>query len=123
MLLTTPDIQTLKIVLLIVIPIVVLSALAMLIGKGLCCLVPSETKLRGLVDHYGYRPEGPALEYFSVHASRDREHAEQARALIERLLSAARDRSRAAEGVVLGACAALKGNWLLLDGVERASAC
>src|SRR4029077_799877 len=36
------------IMLLIVIPIVILSALAMLIGKGLCCLVPSETKLRGL---------------------------------------------------------------------------
>jgi len=81
----------------------------------------SQTKLRGLVDHYGYRPEGPALEYFSVHASRDREHAEQARALIERLLPAAHGRSVAAEGVVLGAHAALKGNWLLLDGVERAS--
>jgi hypothetical protein len=47
-LLYQPDVQTLKIVLLIVIPIVILAALAMLIGKGLCCLVPSETKLRGL---------------------------------------------------------------------------
>ena len=39
----------------------------------------SRTKLEGLVEHYGL-DEGPATEYFSLHAERDHEHAAQSRA-------------------------------------------
>ena len=46
----------------------------------------SATKLDGLTAHYGYAPEGPAAEYFALHAHRDVEHARQARVLIARLL-------------------------------------
>jgi pyrroloquinoline-quinone synthase len=75
----------------------------------------AETKLRGLVDHYGFDADGPAAEYFAVHAERDKEHAQAARQALdetppgdsERLVAAAED--------------ALRANWLLLDGVERAA--
>ena len=30
----------------------------------------AETKLRGLVDHYGYRPDSPAVSYFLMTATR-----------------------------------------------------
>lgn len=74
----------------------------------------AQTKLDGLRRHYGL-DEGPATEYFSVHAERDHEHAAATRELIEeRLAGADHDRLlEVAEG-------ALRGNWLLLDGVERA---
>ncbi|HEV2723855.1 MAG TPA: iron-containing redox enzyme family protein [Thermoleophilaceae bacterium] len=73
----------------------------------------SDTKLAGLTRHYGFE-EGPATEYFALHAERDHEHAAQSRELIEeRLADADLDRLlEVAEGV-------LKGNWELLDGVER----
>jgi pyrroloquinoline-quinone synthase len=76
----------------------------------------SRTKLEGLVDHYGFEP-GPTTEYFSLHAELDDEHAAQSRELIEeRLADADLDRLlRVAEAV-------LRGNWELLDGVERANA-
>jgi pyrroloquinoline-quinone synthase len=73
----------------------------------------SRTKLEGLTAHYGL-DEGPATEYFSLHSERDAEHAAQSRALIEAQLDGA-DQERLlelAEG-------ALRGNWELLDGVER----
>ena len=73
----------------------------------------SQTKLDGLIGRYGFE-EGPATEYFAVHATRDHEHAAQSRELIEGRLADA-DEGRlleVAEGV-------LKGNWELLDGVER----
>ena len=38
----------------------------------------SRTKLDGLLEHYGLA-EGPATEYFSLHAQRDHEHAAQSR--------------------------------------------
>src|SRR5580765_6740957 len=38
----------------------------------------SETKLRGLVSHYGFTAEGPASAYFALHAERDVEHAREA---------------------------------------------
>jgi pyrroloquinoline-quinone synthase len=73
----------------------------------------AQTKLRGLVERYGFE-EGPATDYFAIHAERDHDHAAQARELIEeRLADADLDRLLAvAEGV-------LRGNWELLDGVER----
>ncbi len=73
----------------------------------------SRTKLEGLVEHYGME-EGPATEYFRLHAERDHEHAAQSRELIEERLDGA-DEDR----LVAVAEAALRGNWTLLDGVER----
>jgi pyrroloquinoline-quinone synthase len=73
----------------------------------------SRTKLDGLVEHYGL-DEGPATEYFALHAERDHEHAAQSRRLIEDRLDGA-DEDR----LVAVAEAALRGNWTLLDGVER----
>jgi pyrroloquinoline-quinone synthase len=73
----------------------------------------SATKLEGLTGRYAFE-EGPATEYFALHSQRDHEHAEQSRALIEERLADA-DTERlleVAEGV-------LRGNWELLDGVER----
>jgi pyrroloquinoline-quinone synthase len=69
----------------------------------------SETKLRGLVGHYGFSEQSPAVEYFTVHGERDHEHAAEARARLEgaddpRLVSLAE--------------AALASNWALLDGVS-----
>lgn len=73
----------------------------------------ARTKLDGLLERYGFE-EGPATEYFSLHAERDHEHAAQSRELIEeRLADADLERLLAvAQGV-------LQGNWDLLDGVER----
>ena len=73
----------------------------------------SVTKLEGLTEHYGLM-EGPATEYFALHAERDHDHAAQSRALIEERLDGA-DEDR----LVAVAESALRGNWTLLDGVER----
>lgn len=77
--------------------------------------VIARTKLDGLVERYGFE-EGPATEYFSLHAELDHEHAMQSRELIEeRLADADLDRLlEVAEGV-------LRGNWELLDGCDRAA--
>ena len=73
----------------------------------------ARTKLDGLTRHYGLE-EGPATEYFSLHAELDSEHAAQSRALIERALPDA-DQGRLLEL----AEDALRANWELLDGVEK----
>jgi pyrroloquinoline-quinone synthase len=74
----------------------------------------SSTKLRGLVEHYGFEESGDGTAYFRLHAERDREHAADSRALLERHATPA-DEDR----LVAAAERALDGNWVLLDGVSR----
>jgi pyrroloquinoline-quinone synthase len=74
----------------------------------------SSTKLKGLLEHYGFPPQSAGTSYFELHAKRDTEHAAASR----RALAAARPED--ADRLVGVAEAALKANWRLLDGVLAA---
>ena len=93
-----------------------LEALAVLYAVESAQPAISATKLRGLVDHYGFAEDDPAARYFALHAERDVEHAQAARAELED--------AAPADTAVLAAAAegALEANWRLLDGVERQAA-
>ena len=75
----------------------------------------SHTKLAGLVAHYGIDEDEPAAAYFALHAERDLEHADDSRRLLE-----AEATDEDVERLVVAAEAALRGNWVLLDGVAGA---
>ncbi len=74
----------------------------------------SQTKLEGLVEHYGMSPESPATAYFELHRELDHEHAAHSRRLIEDRLEGADQ-----EALLDIAERCLRGNWELLDGVEK----
>ena len=93
-----------------------LEALAVLYAVESSQPAIAETKLRGLVEHYGFRSDTDGMEYFALHAERDKEHARAARAALRD--AEATDTARLARA----AEEALRANWLLLDGVERAAA-
>lgn len=72
-------------------------------------------KQQGLVELYGYE-EGPATDYFEIHATLDHEHAAAHRRFLEaELESGAADEDE----LIASAREVLRANWTLLDGVER----
>ena len=74
----------------------------------------SRTKLDGLTRWYGFEPSTNGTRYFELHAERDHDHAGRSREVLE-----AHARPEDVDRLVAAAEAALRGNWTLLDGVER----
>jgi pyrroloquinoline quinone (PQQ) biosynthesis protein C len=77
----------------------------------------ARTKLAGLVRFYGFAPDSDALAHFRLHAELDREHAAEARSLLEQ-----RARPSDNDALVAAAEGALRANWRLLDGVDARAA-
>jgi pyrroloquinoline-quinone synthase len=75
----------------------------------------SQTKLDGLDEHYGIGSDESGAEYFALHAELDHEHAADSRTLLEA-------HSGDDDRLVTLAEAALRGNWVLLDGVQARTA-
>jgi pyrroloquinoline-quinone synthase len=73
----------------------------------------SQAKLDGLAEHYGIARDEPGAAYFALHSELDHEHAEESRKSLEEDASAT-DAGR----LVDVAERALRGNWILLDGVD-----
>jgi pyrroloquinoline-quinone synthase len=73
----------------------------------------AQTKLDGLVRHYGFERGSAATAYFELHLERDHDHAAASRRVLE-----TRARPEDADRLVAAAERALAGNWTLLDGVE-----
>jgi pyrroloquinoline-quinone synthase len=71
----------------------------------------SRIKREGLTDLYGFE-DGPATAYFTVHETRDREHAAEVRDLISELAGDA-----SGDELAAAAESAFRANWRLLDGV------
>jgi pyrroloquinoline-quinone synthase len=92
-----------------------LEALAVLYAVESAQPAISETKLKGLVEHYGFRNDELATAYFALHAKLDVEHARAAREALAEVRDEDVDRLAAL------AERALEANWRLLDGVERAA--
>ena len=75
----------------------------------------SAVKQQGLVELYGYQ-EGPATDYFDIHATLDHDHAESHRQFLESSLEAGVVDE---DELIASAREVLRANWTLLDGVDR----
>jgi pyrroloquinoline-quinone synthase len=71
----------------------------------------SRTKREGLLDRYGFA-DGSGTAYFTIHETRDVEHAAEVRELISEVGSDADE-----DALVAAAESAYRANWRLLDGV------
>ena len=73
----------------------------------------SQTKLDGLLRHYGLT-DGEGTSYFRAHSTLDVEHAAHAREQLEPRLGETDE-----DALVAAAASALEGNWHMLSGVQR----
>jgi pyrroloquinoline-quinone synthase len=78
----------------------------------------ASVKQQGLTELYGY-DEGPATDYFQIHATLDHEHADAHRRFLEAEIESGNVDE---DELVAAAREVLRANWTLLDGVERVRA-